>query len=60
MEKTLEEGRADEGEAAQVWSEGGQGQNSGNRAGLIKQIQDRCGGKIMLVRKNRRGEKKTI
>lgn len=45
------------GDAAQVWREGGPGQNSGNRAGLIKQIQDRCGGKIMLVKKNRRVEK---
>ena len=35
----------------QVWRESRLVMNSGNRAGLIKQIPDRCGGKIRLVRK---------
>ena len=31
--------------------------NSGNRAGLIKQIQDRCGGKVRQVRSTREQER---
>ena len=45
-----EEGRANEGDVMQVRREGRPGRNSGNRAGLINQIQDRCVGKLRLVR----------
>lgn len=41
LEKHWEEGNANEGDAGQVWRESSLGRNSGNRAGLIKQIQDR-------------------
>lgn len=46
------------GDAAQVWREGGPGQNSGNRAGLIKQIQDRCGGKNQAGEEKQEGGKR--
>ena len=41
-----------------VWKESRMRRNSGNRAGLTKQTQDRCGGKIRLTRKNRRKSKR--
>ena len=45
--KHWREGKTNEGDAVQV-----------NRAGLIKQIQDRCGGQIRLVRRTRKQEAK--
>lgn len=40
---TLGRGKANKRDAVQVWSESRQGKKSGNRAWLIKQIEDRCG-----------------
>lgn len=44
------QGRANEGDALQVWRESRLRRSSGDRARMIKQIRDRCGGKIRLVR----------
>ena len=48
--KPREDGRAGEGDVVQVWREGRPRKHSGNRAGLIKQTQDRC------ERENQAGE----
>ena len=48
------QGRANEGDALQVWRENRPRRNSGNRAGMIKRIWDRCGGKIRRVRGTRK------
>lgn len=57
LEKHREEGWANGGDAEQVWRKSSLGKRSGNRVGLIKQMQDRCGGKE-IRRENRSLEKK--
>lgn len=49
MEKYKEQDWAYEGDAVQVWRESRPGRNTGIRAGLIRQIQDR----VRLVRSKR-------
>ena len=51
--------RANEGDVEQVWRGSRLGEISANSTGLIKQIHDRCGGKIRLVRSTGRQEEKT-
>lgn len=56
--KHWREGRANEGDALQVWRGEPAGMNSGNRAVLIKQIQDRCGAKSHAGGEKTGGKKK--
>lgn len=44
--KNTEDERANGSHAVQVWRKSRVGRNTGNRAGLIKHIEDCCGGKF--------------